>query len=315
MYKSKKICVIIPVHNEESQISKVVNSIPSFVDNIVVVDDFSDDNSATVVEQIIEKDKKIILLKHENNKGCGGAISTGNIWASSKDFDIIVRMDGDGQMDPNELTTLLDPIIDDGVDFTKGNRFLSGNAYSKMPKIRFYGNAILSLITKIVSGYWHISDFQSGYVAFNKLVLKKINWENMYKGYGQPNDLLIMLNVENFKVRDVMVEPIYNVGEKSGISIFNVFFSLSWLLLKRFFWRLKTKYIIRDFHPLVFFYFIGICFYMLSIFLSIRLGLIWYYTGMIPSINALASMFSFSSASIFLLFAMWFDLEINKNLQ
>ena len=315
MYKSKNICVIIPVHNEESQISKVVNSIPSYVDKIVVVDDCSDDNSVTVVEQIIKNDKRIILLKHENNKGCGGAISTGNIWASSKDFDIVVRMDGDGQMDPNELTTLLDPIIDDGVDFTKGNRFLSGNAYNNMPKIRFYGNAILSLITKIVSGYWHISDFQSGYVAFNKFVLKKINWENMYKGYGQPNDLLIMLNVENFKVRDVMIEPIYNVGEKSGISIINVMFSLSWLLLKRFFWRLKTKYIIRDFHPLVFFYFVGICFYILSVILFIRLGFIWYNTGVIPSINALASMFSFSSASIFLLFAMWFDLEANKNLQ
>ena len=137
----------------------------------------------------------------------------------------------------------------------------------------------------------------------------------MYKGYGQPNDLLIMLNVENFKVRDVMVEPIYNVGEKSGISIINVIFPLSWLLLRRFFWRLKTKYIIRDFHPLVFFYFIGICFFILSILLMIRLCIIWYNTDMIPSINALASMFSFSSASIFLLFAMWFDLEANKNLQ
>ena len=241
MYKSKNICVIIPVHNEESQISKVVNSIPSYVDKIVVVDDFSDDNSVTVVEQIIKIDKRITLLKHESNKGCGGAISTGNIWASSKDYDIIVRMDGDGQMDPNELTSLLNPIIDDGVDFTKGNRFLSGNAYKKMPKIRFYGNAILSLITKIVSGYWHISDFQSGYVAFNKTVLKRINWDNMYKGYGQPNDLLIMLNVENFKVRDIMIEPIYNIGEKSGISIINVIFSLGWLLIKRFFLEVENK--------------------------------------------------------------------------
>ena len=309
MYKLKKVCVIVPAHNEESQISKVISSIPDFVDKIVVVDE-----TVPVVEKSFNVNKKLKILKHEINKGCGGAITTGNIWASTKDFDIIVRMDGDGQMDPNDLNKLLDPIIDDEIDFTKGNRFLSGNAYKKMPKIRFYGNAILSLITKIVSGYWHISDFQSGYVAFNRSVLEKIDWGSMYAGYGQPNDLIIMLNVESFKVRDVMVEPIYNVGEKSGISIINVVFKLSWLLFKRFFWRLKTKYIIRDFHPLVFFYFIGIVFLTLSFFLFLRLCIVWFNTGIIPSINALASMFSFSSASIFLLFAMWFDLEANKNL-
>jgi len=306
---------VVPAYNEETQIVNVIDSMPKFVDIILVVDDNSEDRTNLVVENIMDHNDRVFLIKHETNQGCGGAVATGNIWALSNDYDIAVRMDGDGQMNPNELSRLLDPIINDKFDCVKGNRFLSGDAYLKMPRIRFYGNAILSLLTKIVSGYWHISDFQSGYIAVNKKVLKTINWKKMYKGYGQPNDLLIMMNVENFKVKDVKVETIYNIGEKSGISISKVVFSLGWLLIRRFFWRLKIKYIIRDFHPLIFFYILGFLFLFLSVLLSIRMYFIWYKTGFIPSINALASMFSFSSASIFLLFAMWFDLEVNKNKQ
>ena len=241
MYKTKKICVIIPVHNEESQISKVVNSIPDFVDNIVVVDDCSDDNSVDVIEKIIENDKKIILLKHETNKGCGGAISTGNIWASSKDFDIVVRMDGDGQMDPIDLPNILDPVLANEADYTKGNRLFSGEAYKKIPKIRYFGNSILSLLTKIASGYWHVADSQTGYTAINKKALKIINWNKMYKRYGQPNDLLVMLNVSNMRVRDVPIDPVYGVGEKSGIKIRKVIFTIGWLLIKRFFLEVKRE--------------------------------------------------------------------------
>jgi hypothetical protein len=114
---------------------------------------------------------------------------------------------------------------------------------------------------------------------------------------------------------DVPITPIYNIGETSGIKIRKVMFTISWLLIRRFFWRLKEKYIIRDFHPLIFFYFFGLLFMVISILLFFRLCFVWSLTGHIPSINALAMMFSFMSSSLFTLFAMWFDMETNKHLK
>ena len=160
-----------------------------------------------------------------------------------------------------------------------------------------------------------ISDSQSGYTAMNSKVLNTLDWRLMYTRYGQPNHLLIMLNVYNFRVRDVPVKPIYGIGEKSGIKVKKVIFTLSWLLFKNFLWRMKEKYLIRDFHPLVFFYFLGFSFSGLTIILFARLFSRWWLFGSIPPINALAAMFAFMSASLFTLFAMWFDMEENKDLK
>ena len=137
----------------------------------------------------------------------------------------------------------------------------------------------------------------------------------MYKRYGQPNDILVRLNIEGFRVADVPVEPVYRIGEKSGIKIHKVVFTISFLLLKLFLWRMMEKYIIRDFHPLVFFYLIGFMFGGITIILFFRMFLGWYSIGHIPPINALAAMFSFMSSSLFILFAMWFDIEANKKLK
>jgi hypothetical protein len=184
-----------------------------------------------------------------------------------------------------------------------------------IPKTRYIGNSILTLLTKVASGYWHVADSQSGYTVMNRNILKTLDWRFMYTRYGQPNHLLIMLNIYNFRVRDIPVKPIYGIGEESGIRIRKVIFTLSWLLFKNFLWRMKEKYFIRDFHPLIFFYFLGFSFSVLTIFLFGRLFFKWWILGSIPPINALAAMFSFMSTSIFTLFAMWFDMEANKNLK
>ena len=149
----------------------------------------------------------------------------------------------------------------------------------------------------------------------NSKVLNTLDWRFMYTRYGQPNHLLIMLNVLNFRVRDVPVKPIYGIGEKSGIKVKKVVFTLSWLLLKNFLWRMKEKYFIRDFHPLVFFYLFGFSFYLLTVVIFGRLFYRWWLIGSIPPINALSAMFAFMSASLFTLFAMWFDMEANKDLK
>jgi len=315
MYKEKKIAVVIPCYNEETQIQRVIATMPEYVDRIVVVDDFSNDNTAEIVQNLANTDPRIKLIKETQNRGCGGALATGYIWTKDKDFDVVVRMDGDGQMDPEDLKSLLLPVVNGDTDYVKGNRLFTGEAFKMIPKARYFGNAGLTLLTKIASGYWHVADSQSGYTAMNSNVLNSLNWRFMYTRYGQPNHLLIMLNVLNFRVRDVPVKPLYGIGEKSGIKVKKVIFTLSWLLFKNFLWRMKEKYLIRDFHPLVFFYFLGFSFSLLTIVLFWRLFFRWWMMGSIPPINALAAMFSFMSASLFTLFAMWFDMEANKDLK
>ena len=315
MYKDKSICVVIPAYNEASQIGRVIETMPNFVDRIVIVDDASNDNTADVVEHYRSNNEKIVLMRHNKNQGCGGSLATGYKWARDNNYDVVVRMDGDGQMDPEDLSTILNPVVLDRADYSKGNRLFTGEAYQKMPKVRYFGNAFLSLLTKIASGYWHIADFQSGYTAISKEALHTIDWDKMYRRFGQPNDLLVRLNVYNFRVADIPIKPLYNIGEKSGINIFKVIFTISWLLLKMFLWRMKEKYIIRDFHPLIFFYTLGCIFGLMTIVLFIRMCWVWFFVGLIPPINALAVMFSFMSASLFTLFAMWFDMEVNKNLK
>lgn len=306
---------MIPAYNESTQIGKVIDSMPRFVDKIVIVDDLSKDNTIEIVERYQQSNDKIILLKHDKNQGCGGSLATGYKWAREHNYDVAVRMDGDGQMDPEDLPSILDPVVEDKADYSKGNRLFTGEAYKEIPKVRYFGNAFLSLLTKIASGYWHVADFQSGYTAINKHALHTIDWDGMYKRFGQPNDLLVRLNVYNFRVADIPVKPLYNIGEKSGINIFKVIFTISWLLMRLFFWRMKEKYIIRDFHPLIFFYTLGGIFSIMTIVLFMRLFWVWYFSSHLPPINALAAMFSFMSASLFTLFAMWFDMEANKDLK
>lgn len=315
MYKNKSVVAIVPAYNEEAQICKVIDTMPGYVDKIVVVDDASKDKTAEKVEGLNKRDSRVLLIKHKKNEGVGGAIATGYKWARDSDFEVAVVMAGDAQMDPNDLPLILEPVVSDKADYSKGNRLFTGEAYKKIPKMRYFGNSLLSLLTKIASGYWHIADSQSGYTAINKRALKIINWDNMYKGYGQPNDLLIELNVFDFRVKDVPVNPLYNVGEKSGIKIRKVVFTISWRLIRRFFWRLKEKYVIHDFHPLVFFYFFGFVLLMISLPLSIRILYEWIGFSQIPRINVLAWMFCVIMGVQFILFAMWFDMERNKDLK
>jgi glycosyltransferase involved in cell wall biosynthesis len=315
MYKNKTVSVVIPAFNEELHLERVVKSIPEYVDRILIVDDASIDNTNAVAKQLCRDNDKVELVRHTSNQGCGAALATGFRWARDNDFDIAVRMDGDGQMNPGDLEALLTPVADGLADYSKGNRLFTGEAYKIIPKVRYFGNAFLSLLTKIASGYWHIADFQSGYTAINKKALLSINWDAMYKDYGQPNDLLVRLNVHNFRVVDVPVEPIYNIGEHSGIKIQKVIFTISWLLFKLFLWRMKEKYIIRDFHPLIFFYLLGGLFGLSTLLLFIRIVYFRVLMGFFPPTSSLATFFAFMSASLFTLFAMWFDMEANKDLK
>lgn len=314
MYKNKAIAAVIPVFNEETRIGRVIETLPDFIDKIVIIDDKSTDSSRHIIRNYRNSHPHIVLLEHPINQGSGAAVATGYKWIRDNGYDVAIRLDGDGQMDPANLKALIEPVVEEKVDYAKGNRFFTREVYQKYPKLRYYGNAVLSLLTKIASGYWQIADSQSGYTAINKKALETIDWDLIYKDYGHPNDILVMLNIYDFRVKDVMVQPVYGVGENSKLKIYKVLYKLSWLLVKRFFWRLKEKYIIRDFHPLIFFYAFGFLFGIATVLLSARIFYFWIILGeQIPKVNALAAMFSFMSSTQFTLFAMWFDSEASKN--
>lgn len=312
MYKNQKICVIIPAYNEEKNIKSVICSIPDFVDNIIVVNDGSSDNTFYILSELVDQNNKLKVLNHKKNKGNGAARISGLKESLNLDTDVICLLDGDGQMDIEDMPRLLGPIVDENADFSKGNRFFSGEAWTKIPKIRYMGNAFLSLLTKIASGYWHLADSQTGYIAVKKEVISKINLDHLYHDYGFPNDLIIHANVVKAVAVDVPIKPVYNIGEKSNLKIWKVMPKITWLLFKRFLWRLKEVYIIRDFHPLVFFYIFGVSLFFVSIPLFARIIYIWAISGSIPKVNVLALMFTMISGLQFILFAMWFDMDYNR---
>lgn len=315
MYRNNRVSVVVPAYNEETQIVRVIDTMPEFVDCIVVVDDCSNDRTSALVKaHPCYESKRVHLIEHRVNEGVGGAIASGYKWSRDNGYDIAVVMAGDGQMDPVDLPSLLDPVVDDVADYSKGNRLVTGEAYSKIPKVRFYGNAVLSLLTKIVSGYWHVADSQTGYTAINSTALHAIDWDQMYKRYGQPNDVLVRLNVADMRVVDVPIEPVYNVGETSGIRVRTVIFTIGLLLVRLFFWRIKEKYVIRNFHPLVFFYAFGLFSFGLSVVMLIRLLVVWGLLGSVPEITLLSWMFLVGIGMNSVCFAMWFDYDENRHL-
>ena len=316
MYKGKTVCVVVPAYDEENLIARVIETMPDFVDMIVVVDDNSDDKTAEIVRSYAEgANNRVVLIRHNTNEGVGAAIVSGYKWARDNKMDATAVMAGDAQMDPEDLPNLLEPVVTGQTDYAKGNRLFTGNAWHIIPKVRYLGNSYLSLLTKIASGYWHIADSQTGYTVINLRALETLDLDSVYKRYGMPNDFLVRLNIYNFRVMDVPIKPVYNIGEVSRLKVRKVVMTLSWLLLKDFLYRLKEKYVIRDFHPLIFFYIFGFFFGLATVILFIRLFYNWFETGHIPPINALAAMFSFMSAVQFILFAMWFDMEYNKHLK
>src|SRR5204862_883763 len=191
------------------------------------------------------------------NTGVGAAIVTGYRRALADGIDIACVMAADNQMDPADLVRIATPVARGEVDYAKANRLVSGEAWRVMPRSRYLGGAVLSFLTKIASGYWHVADSQSGYTAASREILEQLDLERVYPRYGFPNDMLVHLNVWNARVRDVPARPVYGVGERSGIKLYSVVPRISWLLVKGFFWRMREKYVIRDFHPLVFFYALG----------------------------------------------------------
>ena len=312
MYKEHTIGVVVPAYNEQKLIGETLASIPGYVDRIYVVDDASiDDTTERIQEFCKDKDERVVFIKHEQNGGVGAAIVSGYKRALEDEIEITAVMAGDNQMDPEQLPNLLDPIVEGRADYTKGNRLLSREYRRGMTKWRFFGNSLLTLLTKIGSGYWQLMDPQNGYAAISKNALERISLDSIYPWYGYCNDLLVKLNVYGFRVRDIVMPAKYG-REESGIRYSVYIPKVSWMLLKSFFWRLKMKYVVLSFHPLVFFYLFGIILTPMGL-LGVLYSLYYKFVqGGDLFIRLVLSFLLFIVGVQFLLFAMQFDMQVNQ---
>lgn len=314
MFEGKRVAVVVPAYNEELLVADTLRGIPDFVDRIVVVDDHSTDATAERARGV--GDPRVRVVVHERNGGVGAAIVTGYEQCRDEEIDVTCVMAADNQMDPAELADLVAPVARGDVEYAKANRLFSGEAWALIPHARYLGNAVLSLLTKIASGYWHVADSQAGYTAISLGALQRLDLDRVYRRYGFPNDLLVHLNVVDARVTDVPSRPIYGIGEQSGIKISRVAPRIAWLLFKGFWWRMKEKYVIRDFHPLVFFYALGALMTAIGVVLGVVVAFSRVFLGnaiTTPTIVLVALLLI--SGTQFTLFAMWFDQEANKELR
>jgi glycosyltransferase involved in cell wall biosynthesis len=254
MYKGHVVAVAVPAYNEERFVVSVIQTIPAFVDHIVVVDDCSKDGTYNAVSNAL--DGRTQLLSSSQNQGVGGATVLGYKKALDCGADILVKMDADGQMRPEYLEKLITPLIDDGYSYAKGNRFLVPEFLPEMPKHRLLGNVILTFMTKLASGYWHIFDPQNGYTAIRSDALKRIDLTRLHKRFFFENDMLYQLNLSNARVADVPIPARYG-NEDSSLSIFQTAVTFPFLLFRRFISRVGHKYVMRDFSPIALFLILG----------------------------------------------------------
>ncbi len=285
MYREHSIGVVVPAYNEEGFVGDVIDTLPEYVDRVYAVDDCSTDGTWAEIQSHagrrnanteqafadggVQFDRRVVPIQHEENQGVGGAIKTGYQHARADGIDITTVVGGDGQMDPDLLDRLLDPIVEGRAEYVKGNRLIQLEHREEMPTFRLIGNAILSLLTKIASGYWTIGDPQNGYTAISLHALNTVAIDEMYEYYGYCNDLLVKLNAAELTVADVPIPSRY-ADEESHISYPEYIPKVSLMLLSNFLWRLRVKYLVRNFHPLVFLYAIGAAASFVGIFRGLR---------------------------------------------
>lgn len=285
MYRGKTVGVVVPAYDEEGFVGDVIETVPDFVDRIYVIDDASTDGTWDEIRTAAERvdgsppvtdggagstsaarhdatdgdaafDRRVVSIRHSENRGVGAAIKTGYLRACEDGVDVTAVMAGDGQMDPAMLERIVRPVVEDRADYAKGNRLSTPGYRAGMSSWRLFGNWLLTFLTKVASGYWRTVDPQNGYTAISLRALSELDIEDVYDDYGFANALLVRLNVHGMRVADVSMPAVYG-DERSTIRYSTFVPKLSALLLRGFLWRLKAKYVVREFHPLALLYGLG----------------------------------------------------------
>jgi len=314
MLDGKMIAVSVPAYKEELYIREVIDTMPDFVDTIVIVNDGSPDRTGEIIDDAALSDPRVHPVHHEINQGLGQSLIDGYLEAKKLGADVVAVMAGDGQMAPHDLESVVRPIVKEQADYVKGNRLLRDEVIDQMPRYRLIGNAFLSLLSKFATGYWKSMDPQCGYTAISGKALSRIPIEKMIKGYGYNAHILNMLNLANQRVAEVEVEPVYR-DETSYIKLRSYIPTVSRLLIRLFWRRLFRKYVVRDFHPLALMYLFSIAVSTLII----PPLLVWFSyhfidDGIAPQTTFITLAFSSMFAVFSLFFAMWLDMEDNQRL-
>jgi dolichol-phosphate mannosyltransferase len=240
------VAAVIPCYREKDRVLDVIAGIGDEVSRIFVIDDACPDGTGAFVRDQC-KDPRVSVLTHDGNKGVGGATMTGYEEAWKADCDIIVKVDGDGQMDPARIPDLIAPIVRGDADYAKGNRFHDLAGLSDMPTVRVGGNLFLSFASKLSSGYWDIFDPTNGFTAIHAGVAKALPFAKVSPGFFFESDLLFRLNLLRAVVADVPMEARYG-GERSSLKIRNVVIEFLFKHARNTFKRLCYGYFLRDFN-------------------------------------------------------------------
>jgi glycosyltransferase involved in cell wall biosynthesis len=249
---------------------------PNFVDHLILVDDCSTDGTSETA--LACEDPRLTILKTPANQGVGGATIAGYRKALELNSDIVVKMDADGQMAPEYLPALLDALVEQDYDYAKGNRFLAGESLAFMPRHRLWGNILLTFMTKLASGYWHIFDPQNGYTAIKGDALRLLDLDVIHKRFFFENDVLIHLNFFSLRVKDIAIPARYG-EEESDVNPFKIGVTFPILLLRRFFYRIYQRYVLRDFAPIALFLFLGLILFGWGVVFGIYLWIEGMITG------------------------------------
>lgn len=241
-----RVAVVIPSYKVRGHILQVLKRVGPEVDTIYVVDDCCPEQSGEFV-RTNTTDPRVRVLRHEVNQGVGGAVLTGVAAAIDEGLDIVVKIDGDGQMDPSLLPLFVQPIADGIADVTKGNRFYNPDDVRSMPMVRLVGNAALSFLTKLSSGYWNVFDPTNGYIAWDTRLLAKLPRAKVDKRYFFESDMLFRAGLLRAKVLDVPMTAVYG-DEVSGLNIRKILLPFLLRNLRNFFKRVLYNYFLRDFN-------------------------------------------------------------------
>ncbi len=304
------VAVVIPCFRSGGSVGSVISRIPDLVKTIYCVNDASDDNLPEVLEEISSANPRVRVLTHDENQGVGGATVTGYKAAIDDGMEIIVKLDSDGQMNPSLIPALIAPIVQGESDYVKGNRFFDLESVKTMPKLRLLGNAGLSFMNKISSGYWHLFDPTNGFTALHAEVARVLPLDKLHKRYFFESDLLFRLGTLPAAVTDVPMEAIYG-DEVSNLREFDALVKFPVLHGKNFFKRLAYNFFLRDFSTASLYFIVGVILFFFGLFVGITAWISSAQTGspatagtvmlsalpLLVSIQMLLTFFSYDVAS------------------
>lgn len=247
MFRGRPVAVVIPAYNEADKIAATIRSVPGFVDHVIVVDDGSRDATAAIARRTARRAagrggaRQVEVIVHAANRGVGAAIATGYARALARGAEATAVMAGDGQMDPADLPRLLAPVLAGEADYAKGNRLAWPGGWREIPMVRLAGNVVLSLLTRIASGYRRLSDSQCGYTVASRRALTLLDRTGMFARYGYPNDVILRLAAAGARVCDVPVRPVYGPAWRSGLRPSRVVLPIARLLFSAWLRRIASR--------------------------------------------------------------------------